>query len=135
MLGRVSDEQERALGEYGLSLGLVFQVTDDILDLSSSQRVLGKPVGSDLKEGKMTLPLVYALQSCDRDESRKIETVLREKAFRSVSKEEILAIVTRYRVLEKARERAEEFAGESPCSHGVLSPPPPTAGHCRRSPS
>lgn len=113
LLGRVSDDQERALGEYGLSLGLVFQVTDDILDLSSSQPVLGKPVGSDLKEGKMTLPLVYALQVCNREEARKIKTVLREKAFHSVSREEILAIVTRYRVLEKARKRAQEFAGRA----------------------
>ena len=124
LLGRVSDEQERALGEYGLSLGLVFQVTDDILDLSSSQRVLGKPVGSDLKEGKMTLPLVYALQSCDREESRKIETVLREKAFRSVAKEDILAIVTRYRVLEKARKRAEEFAGRAEAAMEKFPPSP-----------
>ncbi len=110
LLGNVSDEQEQALGEYGLSVGLVFQVTDDILDLSSSERVLGKPVGSDLKEGKMTLPLVYALQACNPDESRKIKTVLEEKEFRSISKADILAIVTKYRVLEKARNCAEQFA-------------------------
>ena len=124
LLGRVSDEQERALGEYGLSVGLVFQVTDDILDLSSSERVLGKPVGSDLKEGKMTLPLVYALQVCNRDESRKIKTVLQEKAFRSISKAEILSIVTRYRVLEKARERAEEFARRAESALESFPPSP-----------
>ena len=72
----------------------------------------------------MTLPLVYALQSCDRDESRKIETVLRERAFRSVSKEEILAIVTRYRVLEKSRKRAEEFAARAEAAMECFSPSP-----------
>lgn len=72
----------------------------------------------------MTLPLVYALQSCDRDESRKIETVLREKAFRSVSKDEILAIVTRYRGLQKARERAEEFAGRAHAAMECFPPSP-----------
>ena len=72
----------------------------------------------------MTLPLVYALQSCDRGESRKIETVLREKAFRSVSKEEILAIVTRYRVLEKARKRAQEFAARAEAAMECFPPSP-----------
>ena len=124
LLGRVSDDQERALGDYGLCVGLVFQVTDDILDLSSSQRVLGKPVGNDLKEGKMTLPLVYALQVCNRAEAGKIKTVLREKAFRSVSKEEILSIVTRYRVLEKARKRAQEFAARAESALDCFPPSP-----------
>ena len=72
----------------------------------------------------MTLPLVYALQSCNRHESRKIETVLREKAFRSVSREEILAIVTRYGVLEKARKRAEEFAGRAEAAMQCFPPSP-----------
>ena len=72
----------------------------------------------------MTLPLVYALQSCDREESRKIETVLQEKAFRSVSKDEILAIVTRYRVLEKARKRAEEFAARAETAMEKFPPSP-----------
>lgn len=124
LLGRVSDDQERALGEYGLNVGLAFQVTDDILDLNSSERVLGKPVGSDLKEGKMTLPLVYALQVCNQAEAGKIKKVLQEKAFRSVSKVEILSIVTRCRVLEKARKRAQEFAERAEAAMEYFPPSP-----------
>jgi len=124
LLGKISNEQELALGNYGLSIGLAFQMTDDILDLSSSERVLGKPVGSDLKEGKITLPLVYALQVCSDSESKKIKTVLQEKEFRSISADEILAIVTKYQVLEKARYRAEQFARRAEAALDLFPPSP-----------
>jgi len=110
LLGQISDQQERALGEYGLSVGLAFQMTDDILDFSSSEGALGKPVGSDLKEGKITLPLVYLLQACTDEEARKIKTVLMKKEFHSSSQAEIFSMMKKYRVLEKAKKCAEEFA-------------------------
>ena len=78
VLGNASSEQQAALAQYGLSVGLAFQTVDDILDFSSNSKILGKPVVSDLKEGKVTLPIVYAMEQCTPAEARLIETVLRE---------------------------------------------------------
>jgi octaprenyl-diphosphate synthase len=99
-------------------------VIDDILDFSSSEKILGKPVVSDLKEGKLTLPLVYALDQCSSDEAKKIETVLKEHEFRTVSSREILAIVEKYRTLEKGRAVAQQFADEAQTALNVFEPSP-----------
>ena len=63
MLGGLSDAEEQALADYGRYAGLAFQLVDDLLDFTASPLQLGKPVLSDLKEGKVTLPLIYALES------------------------------------------------------------------------
>ena len=104
-----SDQEVKALGEYGVNLGLAFQLVDDILDFSSSEEILGKPVLNDLKEGKVTLPLVYAMEECSREELRKIKLVLKEKDFQSVAREEVLSLIYKYKVLEKTRSRAASF--------------------------
>ncbi|MCI0418208.1 MAG: polyprenyl synthetase family protein [Acidobacteria bacterium] len=113
VLGRASGEQQAALAHYGLTVGLAFQMVDDILDFSSSAKVLGKPVVSDLKEGKLTLPLVYAIDQCTPQEARQIETVLREREFKTISQTEILSLVAKYQTLEKTRSLARRFAAEA----------------------
>ncbi len=64
-----SEEEERLLGAYGHNFGLSFQLIDDVLDFTSSEEILGKPIGNDLREGKVTLPLIYLLQRCGREEA------------------------------------------------------------------
>src|ERR1700733_10254713 len=63
ILGRQPKSVEDALGEYGRNAGLAFQLVDDLLDFTASPEQLGKPVLSDLKEGKVTLPLIFALEN------------------------------------------------------------------------
>ena len=63
MLGEVGAEKEQALREYGFSLGIMFQLVDDLLDFTGAAEALGKPIGGDLREGKITLPLIHLLQS------------------------------------------------------------------------
>ena len=63
ILGGATDEQQRALRDYGMNLGIAFQLADDALDLTSKQDILGKAVGADLIEGKLTLPLILLLQN------------------------------------------------------------------------
>lgn len=113
ILGAVSSEKEETLARYGLSVGLAFQIVDDMLDFSSSEKVLGKPVVSDLREGKITLPLIYVLDVCSPDEARKIETVLQEKDFKSVSPAEIVSLIRKYQTLAKTRELAESYARDA----------------------
>src|SRR5438477_10250658 len=82
VLGDLSDEEQKSLADYGRNAGVAFQLVDDLLDFTASPSQLGKPVLSDLKEGKVTLPLVYALQSAAGDGAagrRMVSTVLEEK--------------------------------------------------------
>jgi octaprenyl-diphosphate synthase len=101
---------EAKLGEYAWNLGMAFQTIDDVLDFTASEKVLGKPVGGDLREGKVTLPLVYALQDCEPEERSLVEMVLRDRSYDRVPFRSMLDLVERHRGVERARERAETFA-------------------------
>jgi octaprenyl-diphosphate synthase len=110
ILGGVSTDQEEALGIYGHDLGMAFQIVDDVLDLTASEEVLGKPVASDLREGKATMAVIHAVEHCTPAERSRIETVLRDKAFNGVTHSEILDILQRYGSVEAATARAAQFA-------------------------
>ena len=110
ILGGATTEQESALGQYGHDLGMAFQIVDDVLDLTASEDVLGKPVASDLREGKATMAVIHALERCTPEERSRIETVLRHGAFNGVTHAEILEILRRYGSLEAATARAAHYA-------------------------
>ena len=110
LLGRATEEQESRLGEYGRHLGLSFQIVDDVLDLTASEAVLGKPVASDLREGKVTMAVIHALDRCTPAERKAVETVLDERAFLSVSHEQILDMLKRYGSIQYAYDEAAKHA-------------------------
>lgn len=110
ILGGATPDQEERLGQYGRDLGMAFQIVDDVLDLTASEEVLGKPVASDLREGKVTMAVIHALERCTPEEKRKIETVLADRAFNGVTHEDILEILHRYGSVEAANARAFEYA-------------------------
>jgi octaprenyl-diphosphate synthase len=110
ILGGATREQEESLAQYGHDLGMAFQITDDVLDLTASENVLGKPVASDLREGKVTMAVIHALEQCTASEREQIETVLQERAFDGVTHTEILKILEKYDSLEAANSRALQFA-------------------------
>ena len=114
ILGGATAEQEEALGRYGHNLGMAFQIVDDVLDLTASEDVLGKPVASDLREGKATMAVIHAIERCTAAERTKIETVLQHGAFNGVTHAEILEILQRYGSLEAATAMAAHYA-ESAC--------------------
>jgi octaprenyl-diphosphate synthase len=99
---------EEKLGEFAWNLGMAFQLIDDLLDFTSREQTLGKPVGGDLKEGKVTLPLVYALQNASAAERRQVEMVLKERAYGSTSFPDIYAVVEGSGI-QRTRERAQQF--------------------------
>ena len=110
IVGGARPEQEENLAQYGRNLGMAFQIVDDVLDLTASESVLGKPVASDLREGKVTMAVIHSLERCTRQERKMIETVLRERAFDGVTHAEILEILNRYGSLEAANSRAAQYA-------------------------
>ncbi len=113
ILGRATESQEEKLAKYGRDVGMAFQIVDDVLDLTASEEVLGKPVASDLREGKATLAVIHALERCSPAERKQIETVLRERAFDGVTHGDILDILNRYGSLDAALARASEHAAEA----------------------
>ncbi len=110
ILAGASAEQEAALAKYGHDLGMAFQIVDDVLDLTASEDVLGKPVASDLREGKATMAVIHALERCTAQEQAKIEAVLRDRAFNGTTHADILDILRRYGSLEAASARAADYA-------------------------
>jgi octaprenyl-diphosphate synthase len=110
LLGGASEQHLDNLRAYGKNVGMAFQIVDDVLDLTASEEVLGKPVASDLREGKATMAVIHALERCTPEERKQIETVLQQRAFNGVSHADILAILTRYGSVETATARAMQYA-------------------------
>ena len=110
ILSAVSEEEEEGLRRYGLNIGIAFQMVDDVLDFTSTESTLGKPVVSDLKEGKLTLPLIYLMREGEPEHRELVRTVLRENGFGSVNKEAILDLVRKYRTVDRVMDKANEYA-------------------------
>ncbi len=109
MAGGAGDAEAARLGEFAWNLGMAFQMIDDILDFTSKETILGKPVGNDLAEGKVTLPLLYALTETTREEARLIETILKDRSYERVQFSRVLEIIEKYHGVERAQERALHF--------------------------
>ena len=108
MLGPISREQQEALWEYGYNIGMAFQIVDDLLDFTGEEVALGKPVGGDLREGKMTLPVIHLLSRDARAETL-IRKVMRERDVTLDEWREIRALLTQARSLDYAYTTAVEF--------------------------
>ena len=113
VLGGLEGEEEEALADYGTYAGLAFQLVDDLLDFTASAKQLGKPVLSDLKEGKVTLPLIYAMENGHREARELVARVLEEKEFVSVKPERLVALVNESGALQKTRILAHEYAAKA----------------------
>jgi octaprenyl-diphosphate synthase len=110
VLAAADEATEQRMGDYGRSLGMAFQIVDDVLDLTATEEVLGKPVASDLREGKATLAVIHALENCNSAERKAIQTVLTEQNFNSVTHAEVLAILTRHKSVAYAMNTAFQHA-------------------------
>jgi octaprenyl-diphosphate synthase len=110
VLGGLSGAEEEALADYGRYSGLAFQMVDDLLDFTASAEQLGKPVLSDLKEGKVTMPLIYAMENGHRGARALVARVLEEKDFISVKPETIVSLVQDSGALDRARNLAHDYA-------------------------
>lgn len=98
------------LASFGRNLGLCFQLIDDALDFTSSRSQLGKPVMADLREGRVTLPMILLLPRLSRDQRRRMTQVVRSRCFDAIEEREVLEIVRTSGVLGEVHGRAAEFA-------------------------
>ncbi|MGQ9689292.1 MAG: polyprenyl synthetase family protein [Desulfobaccales bacterium] len=107
ILGGVAEAQEEALAQFGLNLGISFQVVDDILDFTGNISTLGKPVINDLKEGRITLPFIHALAQADEADRRRLKELAQE--VKPERAPEILKLLNKYGSLNYAREQARHY--------------------------
>jgi octaprenyl-diphosphate synthase len=110
ILASGTPDQQHRLAEYGRNLGMAFQIVDDVLDLTASEEVLGKPVASDLREGKATMAVLHALEHCNSTERATIHSVLSNGGFNGITPGDIVAILQRHGSIEAAYARAADFA-------------------------
>jgi octaprenyl-diphosphate synthase len=110
LLGGIAAPMVEALTRYGLALGVAFQISDDALDFSADQDRLGKAIGSDLREGKRTLPLIAMLERAAAAEAEEVRVLLRRRALGASELEEIRRLVIAHDGVEYARARAAEYA-------------------------
>ena len=123
MLGGADDQQQKALRQYGLSLGTAFQLVDDLLDFTATGDVLGKATGADLLGGKVTLPLIYLLQS-EPSMTESIRRVLRNGEYSETEKQELHQAINRTGALERARILADDYAQNARLSLDCLPESP-----------
>ncbi|MFY9553462.1 MAG: polyprenyl synthetase family protein [Blastocatellia bacterium] len=124
MVAGATRDERRALARYGLSVGVAFQLIDDVLDFVSTEAKLGKPVANDIREGKLTLPLIYLLEEGNDEHRAMIEKVMRERGFQSVHREEVLELIHEKGTLKRARAEAERYANEAIESLSIFPPSP-----------
>jgi octaprenyl-diphosphate synthase len=110
LLGSVTAAQRTALREYGFNLGIAFQIVDDVLDYMADERALGKPIGGDLREGKVTLPIIYLRERGGEEAYQLVRTVVAQRTVSPDEWREILRLLGEHRATELAFERAVEYA-------------------------
>ena len=113
-------EKETALATYGYELGIAFQMVDDLLDYTHDTRVLGKPVGADLREGKLTLPVIVALQSASDAHRAEMTDIIRRPDFSTVDFDRLIDLLTRYGGIESTRRRAAACVDQAKTALGVF---------------
>jgi len=109
ILGGASESEQKALADYGMNLGMAFQLTDDLLDFTSTDDALGKGAGVDLLGGKVTLPLIYLIAS-EGTASEMVQAVMTEASYDRIPRRELLEAVERVGAIDRARARGDEYA-------------------------
>src|SRR5437660_3649287 len=107
--GGMDERLESQLGDFAWNLGMAFQLVDDILDFTSTEKILGKPSGNDLREGKVTLPVIYALETATGEEQKAVEAVIADGNYEQVPFMRILQMLESKGCIARAYRRAHTF--------------------------
>ena len=113
VLAGATEAEETGLAAFGRAVGLAFQIVDDVLDLTATEEVLGKPVASDLREGKATLAVIHAADHGTAADRKAIRRVLDDRSFENVSRQQIREILVRNGSVEYAMAAADRYAEQS----------------------
>jgi octaprenyl-diphosphate synthase len=124
IMGNAGDEAELSMKNFGLNVGIAFQVVDDTLDYVSDNRQFGKPLWKDLQGGKITLPLIHALEGASEQERKIISDSLSHASQETQDAQRILQLINRYQGMEYAFGRAREYVRRAVDTlDGIVSSP------------
>jgi len=112
ILGSVHEDMENALARFGLKTGIAFQMADDILDYMADETELGKRLGKDLKEGKITLPIIYLLKTVSESEREQVKNII-QKGFKRGGLRTILKLFKKYNTIEQSLKKAHELIADA----------------------
>jgi octaprenyl-diphosphate synthase len=130
ILGMVSAERETALQNFGMELGIAFQLIDDTLDYVSSEEKFGKSIGHDLKEGKITLPLIHTLNNCSSAERDEIASILDKDALLKDDFTRVFGLVQEYGGIEYSIEIAKNYISRSKARLDIFTDSPEKGALC-----
>jgi len=122
VLGEVGEEFKSALRAYGTALGMAFQLADDYLDYISDEAQLGKARGTDLREGKLTLPLIAALREATAVEQKIFKEALMAERLDDAKFREVVSMLEKYGALEYTRQRASDYAEDAKQALALFKP-------------
>jgi len=108
IIAGADEDKKRSLAAYGLNLGMAFQMADDLLDYTADASVLGKEIGADLKEGKLTLPVIRALAAASPEDRTYMETVINQRDFSADTFRTLVTLLHRYQGIAYTRELADQ---------------------------
>ncbi|MDP2600689.1 MAG: polyprenyl synthetase family protein [Deltaproteobacteria bacterium] len=122
VLGGVSEVFEEALKRYGYDLGVAFQLSDDVLDYESEEEKFGKHKGVDLREGKLTLPLIIALRRANNEESHVIKDTLLLGRMDPARLKEIVEIIHKYDGIKETQRLAKQYVEKAKTHLDIFKP-------------
>ena len=122
LLAGAPQDQVDALMHYGYHLGVAFQLVDDLLDYTAEPQVLGKATGTDLAEGKLTLPVIYALKRATVEDRDRMEGMIQQETFTKEDLDSMLRLVAHYGGLEYTRAQAREHIDQAKASLQTFDP-------------
>ncbi|MBI5892522.1 MAG: polyprenyl synthetase family protein [Deltaproteobacteria bacterium] len=122
ILGRVSREKQEAISNFGLNIGMAFQLTDDCLDYTSKNEELGKAVGNDLKEGKITLPLIHLLKNSTPDEKQEILKLIGQDDLNKSKLIYVINMINKYKSVDYAMAKAKRCVDEAKACLEIFEP-------------
>jgi octaprenyl-diphosphate synthase len=114
--------KEKALSNYGYNLGLAFQMADDLLDYTSDTKALGKEVGADLKEGKLTLPVIYSLKVADMKDRTRMENIIKNEDFSVNDFETLVELLKKYKGISYTQKMAAEHISKAKKALSIFEP-------------
>jgi len=122
IVGDAAEDQEEAMRGFGLNLGIAFQLRDDYLDYAGTEEEVGKPVGKDLQEGKITLPLIHALVSSDTKDRHRLINLITSEGSQGEIFAEIKKIIDKYQGLEYTNQLANRYIAEAKSALQLFPP-------------
>jgi len=115
-------DRENALAEYGHHVGMAFQMADDLLDYTSDTTVLGKSVGADLREGKLTLPVIHAIENAPSENRRKMKQIIVNKDFSAEEFQTVIGMLKCYGSIDYTRKKATEHIHRAKNAISIFEP-------------